>query len=135
MRRPSVLLLVLAVSLVASALATFALLGRAPAPGAKAAGGVGAKAFARVISNGDLSQSRNVRGVTRPSAGLYCLNLDVAVKNVVASINAVSAVRVVSGGLVVDGVPGGCPNGTDVFVRTFELDGDPVDAPFYVLMH
>jgi hypothetical protein len=138
MARSPVLALMLAAALVATALVALTLLGRAPAPDTEAAlRAVGAKAFARVNSTGvmDAQRSRNVRGVTRDDVGLYCLDLAVSVKNVVATLNAGSA-GVASAGLeLVDGNSSCRNDTTDVFVLTFNLAGSQVNEPFYVVMH
>ena len=139
MRRSRLLTPILVVALLANAVAVLALAAVLLGRSAEAADpAVGAKAYARVVSNGtfDANRSRNVVSVTRPSTGVYCFKLAVGVKNVVASLNAVSAARVVSAGLVVpDSLVSSCPTGSPVVVITRDLAGARVDAPFYVVMH
>ena len=137
MVRPYVLTLVLAAALVTTTVVALVLLGRAPSPDTEAAvRAVGAKAFARVQSTGafDAKRSRNVRGVTRQEQGVYCLDLAVGVKNVVASLSG-GTVGVASGGLELVDANSTCPDETEVFVVTSNLSGDRADAPFYVVMH
>jgi hypothetical protein len=97
----------------------------------------GAVAFARVISNGSFDHSRNVSGIDEVSDGVYCINTKVPVRNVIASVNAVSAPASAIGGIVGATLDGGltCPNKSDVFVRTFNGSGNAAQVPFYVLMH
>ncbi len=140
MRRPFLLAVIAAsAAVLAVGVLAVALLGRAPVPGAAAADpAVGARAFARVRSDGAIEEgfSRNVLRVRTPSTGIYCLYLSVTPRNVVASLNAVSAARIVSGGLVVpDGFGASCPAGADAVVVTRDLVGNQVPAPFYVLVH
>ncbi len=149
MRRPKLLSLALASSLAVNLLAVLALatglFGQAEIPGAEAArelAPVGAKAFARVTAgNGaldffDETRSRNVRNVQHPATGTYCLNLDVPVKNVVASLKPAGNIPFfITAGLIgPDGKPPGCPDSYDVFVLTGTETG-PAKADFYVVMH
>jgi hypothetical protein len=137
MARPYVLALVLVAALVTTTAVALVLLGRAASPDTEAAvRAVGAKAFARVQSTGafDATRSRNVRSVTRPEDGLYCLDLEVSVKNTVASLTAGSA-GVASAGLELTDGNSPCPNGTEVFVKTFDHAGNVLNASFYVVMH
>jgi hypothetical protein len=107
---------------------------------------LGAKAWARVISNGtfDATRSRNISGITTAGAGFYCITLPFTVQNVSATVNAVSAPAIAMAGLVGTKIDGGtsCPapaKGTsEVFVRTFSVSAGgatPADVPFYVVMH
>jgi hypothetical protein len=137
MARPPVLTLVLATCIVTASIVGLALLDRVPSPDTEAAArAVGAKAFARVHIDGqfDAKRSRNVRGVTRQEQGVYCLDLTVGVKNVVASLSG-GTVGVASGGLELVDANSTCPDETEVFVVTSNLSGNRADVPFYVVMH
>ena len=91
------------------------------------AAGLNAKAYARVISNGtfDATRSRNVTAITKPSTGFYCISVSVNVKNVVVSVNAVSAPAIAMAGLVGATIDGGftCPTTAKIFVRTVNAAG------------
>jgi hypothetical protein len=137
MARPFVLAPVLTAALVASAIIALALFGHTPFSDTEAARRTaGAKAFARVHSDGqfDAKRSRNVRGVTRQEQGVYCLDLAMGVKNVVASLSG-GTVGVASGGLELVDANSTCPDETEVFVVTSNLSGNRADAPFYVVMN
>ena len=65
---------------------------------------------------------------------MYCLDLAVGVKNVVASLSG-GTVGVASGGLELVDANSTCPDETEVFVVTSNLSGSRADVPFYVVMH
>src|SRR5688500_4506328 len=130
MRRLPVPAPVLVASLAVAGLAALFLLGRAPLPGAGAAdGAVGAKALARGLSDCFLDEgsSRNVRRVSHPSTGVYCLRLaPVAVTNVVASLIHTTDAQLVSAGrTLAENSP--CPSTTQVYVVTLDLAGNRAD--------
>jgi hypothetical protein len=93
----------------------------------------GARAYGRVATDGDLSRSKNIAGITLGSTGIYCITL-------ANSINPASAVLVVEPDYAGDSTS---PNGVDLgvaewdsdggcgsqslLVRTFAYDGDPTD--------
>lgn len=143
MRRSSMLLLCAAVLALAVA-GVRALHGGSAAQAASTR--EGAKAWARVISNGtfDAKRSRNITGIDHRVVGLYCISLPFTVQNVSATVNAVSAPAIAMAGLVGSKIDGGtdCPaaaKGTsEVFVRTFAVTAGavgPADVPFYIVMH
>jgi len=143
MRRLTLLLLS-AAALALAAAGIHALRGGSTAQAASTR--LGAKAWARVISNGtfDAKRSRNISGITMAGTGFYCISLPFTVQNVSATVNAVSAPAFAEAGLVGASVDGGlsCPasaKGTsEVFVRTFTVSAAgaaPADVPFYVVLH
>ena len=94
---------------------------------------VGAKAWARVISNGtfDATRSKNITSITQPSTGIYCIKTPVAVKNVSATVNAVSAPAIAMAGIVGGTVDGGIsvPGRSKIFVRTLSFGASGPPAP------
>lgn len=148
MRAPSPISLVLLGSVVINAFLVVVLtvshFGRSSVDDAAAAVArpTGAKAYARVVATGsggvlDAERSRNIRSISSPSTGVVCFDVKVSVKNVVATVNAASAVRLAEAGLVAPSIDGtfGCPSEADVVVRTFDIAGNLAIAPFYIVMH
>jgi hypothetical protein len=112
-----------------------------PAGAAGAAGAAGptgpagvAKAYARVIAGGDVDDPR-ARGiadaaVSKPSTGVYCIDVDGGALNVLATLDTGDAGSVTASAILTS-----CPSGKEVEVRTFNNAGAPTDRGFYLLVN
>jgi len=110
-----------------------------PAGPAGAAGPTGpagaAKAYARVLAGGDVDDPR-ARGisdaaVSKPSTGVYCIDVEGGALNVIASIDISSSAGVVESGTLLSS----CPSGKEVEVHTRDLSGTLADRAFFVLVN
>ncbi len=118
---------------------------RGPAGPAGAAGPAGpagptgpagaAKAYARVLPGGDVDDPRargiTDAGVSKPAAGVYCIDIDGGAVNVVATLDAAGASgEIRSATLLTD-----CPSGKEVEIHTADSAGVAADRAFYVLVN
>ena len=105
-----------------------------PAGPAGAAGAAGtAKAYARVLAGGDVDDPRaraiNDAAVSKPAAGVYCIDIEGGALNAVASVDAVA------GEAAATVLLSACPAGKEVEVHTFTSAGVAADRAFYVLVN
>ena len=95
-----------------------------------------AKAYARVLPGGDVDDPRargiTDAGVSKPAAGVYCIDIDGGAVNVVATLDAAGWGQARSGSstLLTD-----CPSGKEVEIHTSGLGGVAADRAFYVLVN
>jgi hypothetical protein len=94
-----------------------------------------AKAFARVLAGGDVDDPR-ARGITdaavsKPSAGVYCIDVEGGALNIVATLDVSAA----AGSVQVSALLTNCPSGKEVEVQTRDLAGALADRAFYVLVN
>jgi hypothetical protein len=107
-----------------------------PAGPAGPAGAAGtAKAFARVLSSGDVDDTRargiNDAGVSKPAAGVYCIDIEGGALNAVASPDLSAGAGEVSVSVLLST----CPSGKELEVHTYDSAGVAGDRPFYVLVN
>jgi hypothetical protein len=118
---------------------------RGPAGPAGAAGPAGpagptgpagaAKAYARVLSGGDVDDPRargiTDAGVSKPAAGVYCIDIEGGAVNVIATLDAGGA----SGEIRSSTLLTTCPSGKEVEIHTSDSAGAASDRAFYVLVN
>jgi hypothetical protein len=118
---------------------------RGPAGPAGAAGPAGpagptgpagaAKAYARVLSGGDVDDPRargiTDAGVSKPAAGVYCIDIEGGAVNVVATLDAAGASGEIRGSTLLTD----CPSGKEVEIHTADSAGVASDRAFYVLVN
>jgi hypothetical protein len=110
-----------------------------PAGAAGPAGPTGpagaAKAYARVLSGGDVDDPRargiTDAGVSKPAAGVYCIDIEGGAVNVVASVDAAGASGEIRGSTLLTD----CPSGKEVEIHTADSAGVAADRAFYVLVN
>ena len=110
-----------------------------PAGAAGPAGPTGpagaAKAYARVLSGGDVDDPRargiTDAGVSKPSAGTYCIDIEGGAVNVVATIDGGGASGEIRGSTLLTD----CPSGKEVEIHTADSAGIAADRAFYVLVN
>jgi hypothetical protein len=94
-----------------------------------------AKAFARVLAGGDVDDPRargiNDAAVSKPSAGVYCIDVEGGALNIVASIDVSSQPGIVQ----VSPLLTTCPSGKEVEVHTRDMTGTLADRAFFVLVN
>ena len=118
---------------------------RGPAGPAGAAGPAGpagptgpagaAKAYARVLSGGDVDDPRargiTDAGVSKPAAGVYCIDIEGGAVNVVATLDSGGASGEIRGSTLLTN----CPSGKEVEIHTGDSAGIAADRAFYVLVN
>jgi hypothetical protein len=118
---------------------------RGPAGAAGAAGPAGpagptgpagaAKAYARVLSGGDVDDPRargiTDAGVSKPAAGVYCIDIEGGAVNVVATLDSGGASGEIRGSTLLTD----CPSGKEIEIRTADSAGVAADRAFYVLVN
>jgi len=110
-----------------------------PAGAAGPAGPTGpagaAKAYARVLSGGDVDDPRargiTDAGVSKPAAGVYCIDIEGGAVNVVATLDAAGASGEIRGSTLLTD----CPSGKEVEIHTADSAGVAADRAFYVLVN
>jgi hypothetical protein len=110
-----------------------------PAGAAGPAGPTGpagaAKAYARVLSGGDVDDPRargiTDAGVSKPAAGVYCIDIEGGAVNVVATVDAAGASGEIRGSTLLTD----CPSGKEVEIHTADSAGVAADRAFYVLVN
>jgi hypothetical protein len=109
-----------------------------PAGAAGPAGPTGpagaAKAYARVLSGGDVDDPR-ARGipdaaVSHPANGVYCIDIEGGALSVIATIDSSA-----SGDIAASVLLNVCAVGKEIEVKTFDHAGVAADRPFYVLVN
>jgi hypothetical protein len=121
---------------------------RGPAGPAGAAGAAGpagpagptgpsgaAKAYARVLAGGDVDDPR-ARGiadaaVTKPSPGVYCIDVDGGALSVIATLDVTGG----AGWVTASSLLANCAAGKEVEVQTFNNAGVATDRAFYLLVN
>jgi len=96
-----------------------------------------AKAYARVLAGGDVDDPR-ARGVTdggvsKPSTGTYCIDVEGGALNVVATLDAAGGSG--PGEIRASTLLASCPSGKEVEVQTFDSTGLAADRAFFVLIN
>jgi hypothetical protein len=112
---------------------------RGPAGAAGPAGPTGpagaATASARVLSGGDGDDPRargiNDAGVSKPAAGVYCIDIEGGAVNVVATLDSGGASGEIRGSTLLTN----CPSGKEVEIHTADSAGTAADRAFYVLVN
>jgi hypothetical protein len=118
---------------------------RGPAGPAGAAGPAGpagptgpagaAKAYARVLSGGDVDDPRargiTDAGVSKPAAGVYCIDIEGGAVNVVATLDSGGNSGEIRGSTLLTN----CPSGKEVEIHTADSAGVAADRAFYVLVN
>jgi hypothetical protein len=93
-----------------------------------------AKAFARVLAGGDVDDPRargiNDAAVSKPAAGVYCIDITDGALNAVGAIDAAATGLITTSVLLTD-----CPAGKEVEVHTFTTAGAAADRAFYVVVN
>ncbi len=94
-----------------------------------------AKAYARVLSGGDVDDPRargiTDAGVSKPAAGVYCIDIEGGAVNVVATLDSGGASGEIRGSTLLTD----CPSGKEVEIRTADSAGIAADRAFYVLVN
>jgi hypothetical protein len=94
-----------------------------------------AKAYARVLSGGDVDDPR-ARGiadaaVSKPATGVYCIDVDGGARNVIATLDVSGG----AGSVAASALLTTCPSGKEVEVQTFNNAGAAADRAFYLLVN
>jgi hypothetical protein len=105
-----------------------------PAGAAGPAGPAGAaRAFARVLAGGDVDDPRargiNDAAVSKPAAGLYCIDVEGGATNSVATLD--SGAGMITASVLLTN----CPAGKELEVHTYNAAGAATDRAFYVLVN
>lgn len=94
-----------------------------------------AKAYARVLSGGDVDDPRargiTDAGVSKPAAGVYCIDIEGGAVNVVATLDAGGGSGEIRGSTLLTT----CPSGKEVEIHTSDSAGVAADRAFYVLVN
>jgi hypothetical protein len=109
-----------------------------PAGAAGPAGPAGpsgaAKAYAHVLAGGDVDDPRargiTDAGVSKPAAGVYCIDVEGGAINVVGTIDSSA-----NGQFTASVLLNTCPSGKEVEVKTYDSAGAAADRPFYILVN
>ncbi|MEP7334731.1 MAG: hypothetical protein ABI717_03025 [Actinomycetota bacterium] len=94
-----------------------------------------AKAYARVLSGGDVDDPRargiTDAGVSKPAAGVYCIDIEGGAVNVIGTLDSGGASGEIRGSTLLTN----CPSGKEVEIHTSDSAGVAADRAFYVLVN
>ena len=88
-----------------------------------------------MLSGGDVDDPRargiTDAGVSKPAAGIYCIDIEGGAVNVVATLDAAGASGEIRGSTLLTN----CPSGKEVEIHTADSTGAAADRAFYVLVN
>ena len=88
-----------------------------------------------MLAGGDVDDPRargiNDAAVSKPSAGVYCIDVEGGALNIVATLDVSAA----PGSVQVSALLTNCPSGKEVEVQTRDLAGALADRAFYILVN